>query len=443
MPQSVWSPNADLVTFEVLVDGAAIPDRLLVRTLRTDHAVEAIPTATLVIADGDPAEETFEVSESATFAPGRRIELKAGYHDTNKTIFTGVILRHAISVDESGENALTLTCHDPAFKLTRTRSASMSFEKTDADVMQDLAAAAGHSADVTHTGTVKEHHAQGSASDWDYLLRLARNNGHILTVKDGTLRSAPPTLDGADLEILFGDTLMEADLNLDATAQWAGVTLSAWDAVSGTVLTATADEPQASKQGNITGTKLADAAGLRDWTSTVTETQDLAPRATALLQRIRLSRITGTVKCTGNAGLGPDTVIALAGLGARFNGDAYVSRVVHDLSGGGWTSTVTIGLPSLTDAPRAHTALWHGLQIGKLVQTHSDPTGSFHVKVTLPLVPDSADGLWVRIARPSATLSESDGLLPEEGDEVVLGFLHGDVSAAIVLGVMQPGGATP
>lgn len=443
MPQSVLSPNADLVSLEVLVDGATIPDSVEVRSLRTDHAVETIPTATLVLSDGDQAEETFSVSESSTFVPGQRIELKAGYHDDNKTIFQGVILRHAIGVDQSGEGTLTLTCHDSAFKLSRSRSGSMSFEKTDSDLMQDLAAAAGHSADITSTTTVRDYHAQGAATDWDYLLHLARRNGHILTVADGTLRSAPPTLDGADLEITFGESLLEADLALDATGQWPGVTLSAWDPVSGTVQTATADEPDANQQGNITGTKLADAAGLRDWNFTVTDTQDLDARATALLQRIRLSRITGAITCPGNAGLRPDTVVVLAGLGDRFNGTAYVSRVVHHLSGGDWTSTVNIGLPPLADTTQAHPASRHGVHIGRVLETYNDPSGPFHVKVTLPLVPDSAHGLWVRIARPSATHSEGGGLLPEEGDEVVLGSLDGDPGAVILLGVLQPGGAIP
>lgn len=55
--------------------------------------------------------------------------------------------------------------------------------------------------------------------------------------------------------------------------------------------------------------------------------------------------VRGTVKFQGSSLVLPGTMVTLAGLGKRFNGDAPVSGVAHEISEGNWITEVTIGLP--------------------------------------------------------------------------------------------------
>jgi uncharacterized protein involved in type VI secretion and phage assembly len=79
-----------------------------------------------------------------------------------------------------------------------------------------------------------------------------------------------------------------------------------------------------------------------------------------------------------------------------------------------------------------------GLQIAKVKQVYEDPQGQRRILVTWPLMGDGgSDGIWVRLAAPYASNNAGVVFLPEVGDEVVLGFLGSDPTAAVCLGSLH------
>ncbi len=56
-----------------------------------------------------------------------------------------------------------------------------------------------------------------------------------------------------------------------------------------------------------------------------------------------LIRVNGQVKFVGSTLVAPGSVVSLAGLGARFNGDALVSAVHHSITNGDWITTIQLG----------------------------------------------------------------------------------------------------
>ncbi|WP_135505475.1 type VI secretion system tip protein VgrG [Roseovarius aestuariivivens] len=442
MTESVQTDTGGVVTFGIRIDGAEISDTYKVIRVTTEAGLNAVPSAEVTLADGDVSEADFPLSATSQFAPGRRIEIAVGYSGKNTRAFAGVILGQKISLTETGASTLTLSCHDEALKMTLSGQAAQFHDSTDADVMEAMITNVGLQADISTTGLVREHHLQGEATDWDYVQGLARANGHIVRVENAMVHVGPPKFDQPQLSVEYGRTLIELDLDLDATFQWASVSASAWNPVSRATETGTASEPSVNAQGNLTGQALAQVLDLEDRAlrsfSPIGQ-EALKAWADATLLRSRLARIRGTLTCPGNSGLGADTLLEIKDLGARFNWAGYISKVVHTVSNGFWTSAVTLGLPPDADTSRQgeRHARAPGLQIAKVLQTHEDPTGERRIKVALPLMPDAQSGIWVRLAAPYASRNVGFDFLPEIGDEVVLGFLDGDPNAGIILGALH------
>ena len=450
MPDSVFDDSSDLVTAAVRVDGRPIPDTCIVTAIDVLHEVNRIPVARVTLADGSLVDMEFAASASKTFAPGGTIEILAGYHAQNKPIFKGLILRQNLRFDLGRSSALTLICNDEAVKATIRRSSAQFHDATDSEVIGKLLSDAGLGRDVQPTSVRRAHQIQNRASDWDFIVSRAEANGQVVIVRDGKVSVAAPKMSPARLVASFGESVSMLDLDLDATGQLGSVVSAAWDPKAQETLRAVASEPEASRQGDLGGKQLAAVLGVRDFelqSQTPMSQPELRAWADAELMRSRLARVRGTLRISGNAGIFPGEVLQLAGLGGRFNGDAYVATVRHRIAEGAWTTEVGIGLPraSFAESNLDVTALpaaglrpgVRGLQIAKVKKVDADPEGERRVQVAMPLQTNGAEGVWVRLASPHASASAGMEFLPEIGDEVVLGFLDDDPDAGIVLGALH------
>lgn len=450
MADSVWEPSADLVTLSVSVNGSRIADSYLVRAVETDHAVNRIAGAIVTIADGSRVTTDFAASSSTDFEPGAEIEVQAGYHAKNTTIFRGLILGQSLRVDASGISSLRLVCKDKAVKLTVGRTAAQYTDASDSDIITKLLSSAGLSPTVSFSGAELPQQARTYATDWDFILTRAEANGQIVLVENGKTAVSPPRFDAPAYRAEYGDSILEVDLELAAENQVASLEARAWDPKSQSVATGSSSEPSVNAQGNLSGTKLADVldVGQVALLSQATQTaEQLKTWADAGLLKARMSRFRGHITTPGNAGLKIGTQIELSGLGKKFDGNAYVTGVRHLLHDGEWHSELHFGLSpdwfadrQRDTSPAGASALRPaapGLEIATVLQVYDDPDGERRIKVAMPLRENGDQGAWVRIASPYASNGFGIEFLPEVDDEVVLGFLSGDPDAAIILGALH------
>jgi hypothetical protein len=99
-------------------------------------------------------------------------------------------------------------------------------------------------------------------------------------------------------------------------------------------------------------------------------------------------------------------MVALRGVGARFEGDAYVSAVHHRYAHGAWVTAAEIGLAPGWFAERAGDVApppaagrlppAEGLHIGVVKAIHGDPDGHGRVLLTLPMLEAGDKGVWAR-----------------------------------------------
>src|ERR1700722_19990699 len=86
------------------------------------NRVNRVPRARMVINDGSPTTRDFPLSAADTFLPGRDITIAAGYDQNNiKTIFSGVIVKHALDVAPNAPSRLVVEMTDHALKMTLQR----------------------------------------------------------------------------------------------------------------------------------------------------------------------------------------------------------------------------------------------------------------------------------------------------------------------------------
>lgn len=436
----------DVCTAAILIDGAEISGEFHLLSAYVSRELNRIPTATIHLQDGEAAKATFKASNTAHFIPGKKIEIQLGYRSQNDSIFKGIIVKHSIKIRKSG-SLLILECRDEAIKMTSGVNSRYYTDKKDSDIIEEIIGLYGLQKDITATQVQLKEVVQYDASDWDFLLCRAEANGLVVKVENGKIIVAPPaTGEQSVLKVQYGATLLELDAEIDARWQNKSITAHSWNATDQEVVTTEAKEPKTTNNGNLTASDLAnvmgDAHNIRHGGKL--SQPELQAWADGRLLKERLAKVRGRAKFQGFAGVMPDKVIEITGIGERFEGKLYVSGIRHSFAKGNWETDVQLGLnPELFAEtynlrPLPASGLLpavSGLQIGIVTVLENDPDGEDRIKVRLPMISNSEEGSWARIATLDAGKDRGTFFRPEIGDEVIVGFLNDDPRHPVILGM--------
>lgn len=443
------SQSADLTTFKILVEGQELSKIYGVKSISVIKEVNKIPTAKLVLIDGEAATREFTLSNEDLLIPGKKIEITAGYHSDEETIFKGIIIKHNIKIRENSSQ-LIIDCKDEAVKMSIGRKSKYFYESKDSDIIEELISNLGLEKEVEATEHEHLELIQYNATDWDFMVLRAQANGKLCFVDDGTITVAKPNLDQAEVEtIAFGATMLEFDAEIDARHQIKKVSSYAWNHSDQELLEIEAKNPSVSLNGNISASDLEAIIGLENLElrhgGAVTD-KELQEWADAKWLFQQLAKVRGSVKFQGIPSVKPNTILKLEGVGDRFNGNVYVTGVVHEIAEGNWTVSAQFGLNpewfSETNAVNAQPAAGllpaiSGLQIGIVSQLEEDPDGEDRILVQIPIIDNTEQGIWCRVASLDAGDSRGAFFRPEIEDELIIGFINEDPNDAVVLGMLH------
>ncbi len=446
----VPTPAAPSVnTFTVTSDGVPVPAEVQVLSIVVHKELNRIPTATLIVRDGSAASQTFGISDSEHFIPGKTLQITSGYQAVEDKIFKGVVVSQSLKMREQA-SVLTVICKDASFKMTVKRNSRYFTDQKDSDVFEDIINQYGLTPDVE--ATTEEHRSlvQFHSTDWDFVLSRADMLGKVVLAEDGKLKIAAPDFNQPEgLSLQFGATMLEFDADMDARSQFSSVKTLSWGSPDQEIRESEETTDPFMEAGNLSGSTLADVHGAKELTdmhSGNLSEAELQNWAKARLLRSRLAKLRGRVKCQGIASLQPGQIIKLEGVGARFEGKVYVSAVRHEIGDGNWTTDVQFGLSPehfaetfAMQAPAAGGLLppVSGLQTGVVTQLEEDPDGEHRIKVRLPMVHASDEGNWARVSTLDAGNNRGSFFRPEIGDEVVVGFFQNDPRHPVVLGALN------
>gem|GEM_PF-11672 len=438
-----------VVTYTLLSNGTEVSRTYHVVSILVQKEINRVPFATIILADGDPAAETFPISNAADFAPGREIEIRLGYRSQEEPAFKGIVVKHGIKARQ-GSAVLVVECRDAAVKLTISPKSKYNRDVTDSDVIATLIEAHGLEKEVATTTLTHKELVQYNATDWDFMLCRADVNGQLCLVNDGKITIKAPELSAdAALTIQYGATIYELDAEIDARLQPKAVVATSWDASEAALIDGVeATNPGVPDAGNLSAAELSDIMGEENFRllhSGALTQQELQNWADAKLLKDRLAKIRGRVTTDGTTAVKPGQMIALQGAGERFEGRLFVTGVRQNMSEGLWRTTFQFGLNPEWFARQYETAQplagallppIQGLHIG-IVTDLEDPDGQNRIMVRVPLIMEQDEGIWSRVSTLDAGKERGTFFLPEIGDEVIVGFLNNDPRHAVVLGMMN------
>lgn len=445
-------PSAALTTFTLRVNGTAIPDTYGVLSIEISLQVGSIPHAHIVLQDGDTAEQTFAISESDTFVPGAEIEIDLGYNRQEQTVFKGVVTRQRIDAPGHGSSRLHVEAMHACFRMAHARKSRAWVDTSDADAIADLAAE--HSIGFSGSSdAVQPQLYQHQASDWDFAVLRTERLGQLLIAElDGLKMFKPDPSAAPTMTLEYGINLFSFNIELDASRQPESVEVGAWTPADQAITTGDAAPDDVAGPGNLSGNDLASAATLklRPRHPGLRDQAEVDEWASSEMLRRRLAAITGSVEAQGSADVLPGQTVELKGMGTRFNGTAFVSGLRHMLVRGDWRTQLQIGLDASfqnerhdVSAPAAAglAPSISGLQIGTISQLEGDPAGEDRVAVLLASQTETVEPIWARTLSIGGGEQRGLVMLPEVGDECLLGFLDDDPRDPVLLGGLHSSAA--
>jgi Rhs element Vgr protein len=439
-----------VVTSTILSAGTEVPKTCNVLSVVISKEVNRVPSASIIITDGEPSKQDFEISNKADFEPGKEIEIKIGYRGSEETVFKGIVVKHSIRTRKKN-SLLIIECRDKAAKMTAVCKNNYFKDVTDSDVMEQLIDAYGLEKDVEATTVQQQQMVQYNSTDWDFLLCRADANGMLCIANDGKMNIKKPDFSAAPvLTVQYGATVHELDAEIDARLQYKAVKGTMWNYTDQELLAdVEAEEPAVPAAGNLDGAALADVLGEDEFVlyhSGKIEEPELQQWVNAKMMKHRLAKIRGQVKIDGTAAVLPGQIIELQGVGERFKGKLFVTAVRQQYENGNWQTSIQFGINPEWFAqtynvqqPMAGALLpaVEGLQIGIVTKLEGDPDGENRIMVRIPVIHKDDEGAWCRVSSLDAGKERGMFFLPEVNDEVLVGFIQNDPRHGVVLGMLN------
>ncbi len=419
--------------------------------------VNRLPYAAISLIDGDAAKQTFVISDTDFFKPGKEVEVKLRYEgEDDATVFKGVVLKHGIKSNKNG-SFLNLELKDKAVKLALAGKSSIYNDMTDSDIIAKIINDNGlDTGKIESTKIIHKEMTQYQSTDWDFILSRADVNGLWLITDDGAISIKAPKVTGDAMHTFENgvDDIIDFEMEADISSQYKEIEGYSWSIDEQELESASADDVLIG-QGNLKPADLASDIGadkLRLVDAVCLEQDEAGAWANAKMIKSRMSLLRGRFKVDGNADIKPGDVMEVKGAGAMFNGKTIVTGVRHQLTEAGWLTDVQFGLTAKWFAGNNDIVMpgasglvppINGIQIGVVDKFEADPEKHYRVKVKAPAIDEKEGLMWARQTMPDAGNKRGIFFQPEEGDEVVLGFFNDDPRLPVILGSLYNGKNAP
>ncbi|AFD07206.1 type VI secretion system tip protein VgrG [Solitalea canadensis] len=448
----------DVVTLLIKVDGEEISRQYHVTSLTILQEINKIPTANLVVIDGEASKQDFSISSTGQFVPGKKIEIELGYFrngqsDDDKFLFTGIIVTNTHKINNNCCE-LTIECKDETIKMTVNKS-NAHFKKkiTASEIAEELLNKNNISTEKVASIDLKhEQLVQSNISDWDFMIGRIDVAGMIcvissagVKIKQLAIQNPPTNESGEMLKLIHGKNILEFSADKDSRIRSDEVKTLCWDFKEQKVRVSGNDEKiveeKEDQSKNVSkGFEMRSAAFFTE------EEQTVLAKTKKIKQD--LSGIKGKVKYIARTDITvlPGDFIELSGVGNAFEGFHFVSAVQQEYTDGCWITEATLGWneqffseqtnPQHSASTTGQPSTVQGLQIG-IVTNIEDSDGEYRVQVKLPVVDDKAEGLHARVATLDAGNKRGTFFRPEIDDEVIVGFINDDPSNPVILGMLH------
>jgi uncharacterized protein involved in type VI secretion and phage assembly len=434
--------------YTILLDGGDIPaeQRDRIKEIRVVDHLRLPDVCTIVI-----TYPKAEGIDTHPFTIGKKLEVRLGAIDeqATKTLFEGDILTLLPTFGKGGAG-LTVRAYDRAHLMHRSRKVRTFQNQTSTDIVKKVAGDYGLSFEGESSGEPHDFMQQDNETDWDFVLRLAERCGFMFRVRQSKAYFGKKGLDET-VELKWPDTLSSFEPRVTAVQQVSSVSVYAHDPKTKQAIEAEASRPEQIAQIGVVRDDVKNAfaeATVHVATEPVKSMGEANGLAQALLDKLANGYIAAEGEGPGNPGVRAGATVKVSGVGSSFSGTYRVAMSKHVLRSGGYT-TQFANSPSHTilgalggDGQAAAARFSANLVLG-VVTNVNDPDDMGRVRVQYPALGDEAESAWARIAAVSAGNARGLLMLPVVGEEVLVGFEHGDTTRPYVLGSLFNGKDKP
>ena len=437
------------ISYTLSFNNAPLPISLEIYSITVQKAVNKIGRAQVQILGGDPNMNSFEEAEADYFEPGNPVEIKLGYDQSNTTVFKGIVEKNHVSIRDGFnrlkfKRLLVIDCVDTAIQLANSYTSEIYEDKKDSEIIAALISKLGLTKTIESTTIKHAFLPKFNINDWEFIIQRAKSNGLIVVNSDNTIKVKKPLGKGSpSLTIKHGDGLVSFDGKIDGSGQYQSLEYKGYDPFENKLASAKATEPELTAQGDLTGKKMSVKISPAENEIIIPQpipTGELASIANSTLIRSRLKSIYGSLKVKGVNSIDIDSVIKLSGFGSRLDGPCYVTSIEHEVIGGNFYTVFGFGLTedilSLKKGIDVSNLIpsISGVHIGEVKKIDKDPDNQYRIKVFIPALKTSGEGLWARLTHFYTSSEAGSFFIPEINSQVVVSFINEDPRYPVVLG---------
>ena len=369
------------------------------------------------------------------------------------SIFKGVVV--SLEPEFGQGTTLGFRAYDGSHALNQTKRADTYQNMTAADIARKVGNRAGISeGTIDSSGPAFDFIQQNNETDWEFLWKLAQRIDFEVLVIDHKLyfRKAGPPAGTQDIPLKWGDgTLINFRPRVTGVQQVDEVTVRARDISRSQPFEATESVTQPVSTIGISRSDASQAVQggtLVVADRPVTSQQEASDLAKAYASHLGAGYLEAEGIAKGNPAIRAGSKVKIDGIGTKFGGTYVISSCTHLFQGTHGYRTIfsTAGRSSrsLVDlmTPKSKRGWGNSVVLGT-VTNNQDPQKLGRVRVKYPALGNDAESPWARIASPNAGNARGLLMMPQVGDEVVIGFEHDDVHQPYVLGSLWNGQATP
>ena len=309
-------------------------------------------------------EVDFKYSDSKLFDLGNLVHAEMGYADRRLVMMTGIITKLSPKFPESGPPTIAVSGQDNLVKLRDRKPTKKDVKyhkkKKDWEIAQVIAQRNNLDIKVPDKdGPEYPVVVQRNQDDATFLMERAKRidyDCYITTdpdTKKDTLYFIKPT-DGratsqrVTYKFEWGKNLMSFTPELTAARQVSSVTVKGWDTKNKQTIeaTATKDDLAGKKSAGTSGPEVVDKKLNKkehivvNWP--VQSKEEAKALATSLLRERAYEFLKASGQVIGLPDMRPGDNVEVKGVGKRFGGQYYITRVEHTIGNNGYTTGFTV-----------------------------------------------------------------------------------------------------
>jgi uncharacterized protein involved in type VI secretion and phage assembly len=434
---------------EVVISGSELPPEMRNELLEVRVKENLALPASAIVKIRDPVPEETIVDHSV-FNVGNEIEIRTGGLEASAVVqvFKGEIVAFEPEWEKTG-CIVSIRALDKSHRLQRASKVRTFQEMKASDILQKIVGEYGLSSEIDATDTVYPFFQQSGETDRDLIAAFEREYDCRFYLEDGKakFKKVDALAGQSPTELTFGDNLITFRPRMSSVQQVAKVNVRGWDykrkeVINGASQTGEPTAKVGEQQKGLT-TKFGNHEVLVPDRSVET-TAEANAVAQATINRMADAYVEATGSCLGNPELHAGKMVRIKNVGTKFGGDYLLTAVTHSYRGAkGYYTSFEIsgssarGLLDLVHPPPERN--WTANLVIGIVTNTKDPEKLGRVRVKYPALSDAEEGAWGRIITLAASNNRGALMMPEVGDEVIVGFENGDPRRPLILGAVFGG----